>query len=233
MHGFENCAYVTFLCTSSICRGICSSALCCIHCCLFGPDSCEAARALKTKRAMSSDVKKGGISSSKRQSSFSDSSSYPKPELNRRDNNQYILIHRPNCRWWPMHHPDNNNNTSQAASWGTYKLKTFATPASSPAVASPAASPTSPEAAPRHRCQHLFPLSARQIYQINYKKAQQAVPARNTGRKNTTMKFTKMLSNLTRAVSSGDNKTQTQKDQDQPTPTNRGRTANFVTKIAI
>jgi len=76
---------------------------------------------------------------------------------------------------------------------------------------------------------HLLPLSARQIYQINYKKAQ-ATAARKQG--NSAMKFTKILSNLTRAVSSNnssgsavagqDNTKHTQKDSDQQTPTNRG-----------
>jgi len=113
-----------------------------------------------------------------------------------------------------MHHPDSNNNTSQA-SWGTYKQQSL----------SPAEHlQPQPPVETSQRRHHLFPLSARQIYQINYKKAQLAAktnqPAAGNSRK--TMKFTKILSNLTRAVSSGDNKQQAQKDQDQPTPTNRG-----------
>ena len=137
-----------------------------------------------------------------------------------------------------MHHTtsstDSNNNTSEA-SWGTYKLKTFA---ASTAATSPPPQVSSPKRVGGCVSSNLLPLSARQIYQINHKKAQ-ATAARKQG--NSAMKFTKILSNLTRAVSSNnssgsaaagqDNTKHTQKDSDQQTPTNRGRRQNHITYL--
>jgi len=106
---------------------------------------------------------------------------------------------------------NNNNNSSVATSWGVYKNLTFnpllnneldaSSSSSYPKAAEQDNNNNKENIAEKHRL-HFPAICARQIYHNNYKKSQlKTCNKKNNNSSN--MKFTKIFSNLTRAVSAG------------------------------